>query len=224
MIKNKNVLIIFISLCALFLFSSFINAQVVNRFPWGVAVPRLYDITTRGNATTISLYYLDVPTLTGNDTLATLTHTQTFTNKTLTSPTITSPTITTPDITQGTFSAPYLYDPNFAGTPKITGTTGTLKLFVYHNASFSDDATTDLPNASTGIVWITAEYDATNDAQAMWFVGADANCKVTAGKTAYIDDASTDNTLCVFDNGTACAVANRMDETADLSIFMIYHQ
>lgn len=79
------------------------NAQTVRQFPNGISTGKVYDY----DASTgwVGSYYMDVPTLSANDTFVGATTTQTLTNKTLTSPTMTSPTITgTTTITGGTFS------------------------------------------------------------------------------------------------------------------------
>lgn len=82
--------------------------QTVTQFPNGISTGKVYDYDS--SAGWFGSYYLDVPTLTANDTLVGATTTQTLTNKTLTSPTITSPAMTSPTITGtttvtgGTFS------------------------------------------------------------------------------------------------------------------------
>jgi len=62
-------------------------AGTPDQFRYGIYTPRVYD----WDATnwTKGAYYLDIPTLSANDTFCGLTTTQTLTNKTLTSPTIT---------------------------------------------------------------------------------------------------------------------------------------
>ncbi len=66
----------------------------VSEHPRGVATPQIYDYSAGAPGS----YYLDIPTLSANDTFCGLTTTQTLTNKTLTSPTITSPTISGPTL------------------------------------------------------------------------------------------------------------------------------
>jgi hypothetical protein len=82
-------------LCALALIAGPAAAETVNVHPYGTATPKIYDFSVGA----IGSYYLDIPTLSANDTICGLAATQTLTNKTLTSPTVTTPTITSPTIT-----------------------------------------------------------------------------------------------------------------------------
>lgn len=70
-------------------------AGTVSERPYGIATPKWYSFSAGDK----SDYYLEHPTLTGNDQVVTEDATQTLTNKTLTSPTITSPTMSGPTIT-----------------------------------------------------------------------------------------------------------------------------
>jgi len=79
------------------------HAQTVSQFPNGISTGKVYDYDTSSGW--VGSYYMDVPTLSANDTFVGATTTQTLTNKTLTSPTMTSPTISgTTTVTGGTFS------------------------------------------------------------------------------------------------------------------------
>jgi hypothetical protein len=66
--------------------------QTVTQFPNGISTGKIYDYSTTSGW--VDSYYVDIPTLTANDTFCTLAGTQSLTNKTLTSPTITGGTIT----------------------------------------------------------------------------------------------------------------------------------
>jgi hypothetical protein len=72
--------------------------QTVTQFPNGISTGKVYDYDS--SAGWLGSYYLDVPTLTANDTFVGAATTQTLTNKTLTSPTITGATT----VTGGTFT------------------------------------------------------------------------------------------------------------------------
>lgn len=217
--KNKYWFIIIAIVILLSIGSSYLIAQTVNRDPYGRAVPRLYDITTYGDGSTIGSYYLDFPTLSGNDTIAAIGLTQTLTNKTLTSPTITGPTVTT-----GTFTTPYLYDPNMAGTPKITGATGTMKIAIYVRDDMPNDSTADpFPDAVDGFIIGMANPDSSADRVGCWVVGASGDVLEAIDiPSGYIDDASTDGDLCVYQQGTGTVIANRCDSTADVRFIMFY--
>ena len=81
-------------------------AGTVSEQPNGWAFPKWYSFSDGAKST----YYLEHPTLTGNDQVVSEDATQTLTNKTLTSPTITG----------GTLDSPTLATPNLT-TPAITG-------------------------------------------------------------------------------------------------------
>ena len=221
--------IIIALLISIFAGATFIVAQTVNIDPYGRAMPRMYDVTTYGDSSAIGAYYLDFPTLSANDTIAALALTQTFTNKTLTSPTITGATMTTatitnPVVTTGEFTTPYLYDPNMAGTPKITGATGTMKMKIYVRDDMPDDATADpFPDAVDGFVIGMANPDTSADRIGCWVVGADGTVLEAIDiPSGYVDDASTDGDLCLYEQGTGTVIANRCDETADVRFIMFY--
>lgn len=74
----------------LLVFVAIVWAGTVSEQPYGWAFPKWYSYS--GGAA--SDYYLEHPTLTGNDQVVSEDATQTLTNKTLISPTITGPTIT----------------------------------------------------------------------------------------------------------------------------------
>ena len=61
-------------------------AGTVTEKPYGIATPLIYDYSSGAKGS----YYLDIPTLSANDTFCGLTTTQTLTNKTLTSPILAS--------------------------------------------------------------------------------------------------------------------------------------
>lgn len=63
------------------------HAQTVSQFPNGISTGKVYDYNT--STGWVGSYYMDIPTLTANDTFVGADTTQTLTNKTLTSPTIT---------------------------------------------------------------------------------------------------------------------------------------
>jgi hypothetical protein len=63
-------------------------AMTVTQFPYGISTNQVYTWST-SNAW-VGSYYMQLPTLTGNDTFAGIGTAQTFTNKTLTTPVIAS--------------------------------------------------------------------------------------------------------------------------------------
>ena len=90
--KNKRNLLIGAILVLLII--SIAWAGTISQKPYGISTPLIYDYdSTTGS---VGSYYLDIPTLTANDTFCGLTTAQTLTNKTLPSPTINTATITTP--------------------------------------------------------------------------------------------------------------------------------
>lgn len=119
----------------------------IDPHPRGLATPHIYDYST---SNVISDYYLDIPTLSANDTFVGATTTQTLTNKTLTTPTITggtltSSTITTPTITGGTITSSTIT------TPTITGATDVLEVVTGANTiTVAESGKTFALNAATG--------------------------------------------------------------------------
>lgn len=81
-------LICVFAVAMLFMGAGLSFGQTINQFPTGISTPKIYDYSTSSGW--LDSYYLDIPTLTANDTFAGLTTTQTFTNKTLTVPVIAS--------------------------------------------------------------------------------------------------------------------------------------
>lgn len=206
--------VVLIICCGPLLLINEVISQTVNRDPYGRAMPRVYDITTYGDSQTIGSYYLDIPTLTGNDTFCGIGSTQTMTNKTLTNPTVTT----------GTFSTPYLADPNMGGTPQFQGATGNIKVAVYQRDGMPNDATADpFPDAVNGIVIGMANPDTSHDRIGVWVVGEDGTVLEAIDiPSGTVDDASTDGDLCLFQGGTGTVVGNRCDETADVRFIMFY--
>lgn len=214
--KFKNILLAtVIVLLMLVSFSSIGYTQTINIDPYGRAVPRLYDVTTYGDSTTLGAYYLDFPTLSGNDTLSAIGLTETLTNKTLTNPTVTT----------GTFATPAIADPTVTGVPSFTGDTGTMKLAVYQRDDMIDDATADIfPDAVDGIVFGMCSFDSTTDVRlGMWVVDSEGTVLIGVDiPSGEVDDASSDGDLCLFKQGTGTVMANRTDATADVRFFMFY--
>lgn len=232
--RKNTILIPAIILTVSMLFVHICYTQTINIDPYGRAVPRLYDVTTYGDSTTLGAYYLDFPTLSGNDTLSAIGLTETLTNKTLTTPTITNPTVSTgtfttptitnPTVSTGSFTTPHMEDPNMGGVVSFTGDTGTMKLAVYQSDNVIDDATADIfPNAVDGIVFGMCNPDSTHDRVGVWVVGADGTVLIAVDiPSSSNDDASTDGDLCLYQQGTGTVMANRVDSTADVRFFMFY--
>lgn len=86
----KKMRISLVSILLVIALSAIVFAAAVSVRPNGIATPKWYSYS----AGSVSTYYLEHPTLTGNDQAVSEDATQTLTNKTLTSPTITGPTIT----------------------------------------------------------------------------------------------------------------------------------
>ena len=109
-----------------------LQAQTPTYDQWGVATPRIYHMSTYGDRTTISDYFIAPAAVSANDTMCCIGATQTLVGKTLTSPTLTTPTLTTPVITgvidasDGMTVAPGAgIDVESAGVLKIGDTTAT---------------------------------------------------------------------------------------------------
>lgn len=84
-----------------------------------------------------------------------------------------------------------------------------------YEGSVADEGTIDLPDSLAGFVFITF------DEGAEW-----AACNITDGgvvtlfaqSSVNVDDANTDGKYCVFDNGTAVRVSNRIGSTKNIKI------
>jgi hypothetical protein len=200
----KKISILITILLYLFFFPAFLAAQTVARHPYGAAVPRLYDISTYGQGTSIGSYYLDFPTLSANDTITGLTTTQTLTNKTITAPTIDTITFSagTLGIFEGSTADAYettvsVTDPTADNTITIPNTTGAL---------ITSSLTTNLPDAANSV---------TGTSNGVLFEGATADgyettltpADPTADRTITIPDAIT-GTLSVISVTAHAATGN----------------
>lgn len=109
-----------------------------------------------------------------------------------------------------------------AGTLDITrvnaGTSaGTLKVFTYQNDSLADDGTVNLPDATSGIVFVSA------GAETIWaVVAADGSC-VKGGGSTDTDVADTDAKLDVYDGGTYAVAKNRLGAAKETRIVYFYN-
>ena len=130
------------------LMTGIVFAGAVTEKPYGISTPMIYDYTSGAKGS----YYLDIPTLSANDTFCGLTTTQTLTNKTLTSPTVNTPTVTTPAITGGTITSGTFLD--FAAT-ELTATgaiSASVSYVELNHASVAIAATIAAPSAGRFLV------------------------------------------------------------------------
>ena len=110
-------------------------------------------------------------------------------------------------------------------SPYTTGRVGgTLKLWTHQSDTFADDATLDLPDATDGILTISATW-AGNAEGGTIIIGADGECN-KAGATTNLEDSDTGNDsgdICVYDNGTKATIINRTASTVALRAFYYYN-
>ncbi len=95
--------------------------------------------------------------------------------------------------------------------------TGTAYQFTYQNDSLADDGTVNLPDATSGICFVSCNGEA-----GMWLVQNDGACTKIAGSTN-TDAADTDAKLCVYDGGTNAIVKNRLGAAGEIRILYFYN-
>ncbi len=102
------------------------------------------------------------------------------------------------------------------GLVTFSQATGGVVLFTHQEDSLADDGTVSLPDATSGMVFVSCNAEA-----GMWLVQADGTVTKIAGSTnTAATDSDTD--LCVFDGGTRGTVRNRLGATGEIRIFY-YH-
>ncbi len=95
--------------------------------------------------------------------------------------------------------------------------TGDVVLFTHQEDALADDGTVNLPNATSGMVFVSCNAEA-----GMWLVQNDgAVTKISGSTNTAATDSDTD--LCVFDGGgTTAFVKNRLGVTGEIRI-VYYH-
>ena len=92
---------------------------------------------------------------------------------------------------------------------------GVLNQFTYQNDSLADDGTVNLPNATSGMVFVSCNAEG-----GMWLVqNTGAVVKIAGSSNTAATNA--DGNLCVYDGGTYAIVKNRLGTTGEIRI--IYH-
>ena len=102
------------------------------------------------------------------------------------------------------------------GTFAMHGSAGTLQMFHYQNDTLADDGTVTLPDATSGMVFVSC-----NAESGMWSVQADGTCTKVSG-TTNTDAADTDAKLDVYDGGTGAIVKNRLGAVGETRIVYFY--
>jgi hypothetical protein len=172
----------------LLVFVAIVWAGTVSEQPYGWAFPKWYSYS--GGAA--SDYYLEHPTLTGNDQVVSEDATQTLTNKTLTTATLTSPVINAPTTTTG------------IGAANGTGVTATEygEGVVHKTVLTMSDLTVALTDEAGQVAWLGQKvYDF--PAGAIMFIGATADLVCTLSAAGVDADWEGD-----FGLGTATAAAD----------------
>jgi len=95
--------------------------------------------------------------------------------------------------------------------------TGTTLQYVYQKDDLADDGTVTLPDATSGIVFVSCNAEA-----GMWLVQADGTVTKISGSTNTAA-ADTDGSLCVYDGGTGAIVKNRLGATGEIRIIYYYN-
>lgn len=97
-----------------------------------------------------------------------------------------------------------------------TLTAGAINLFPYQDDSLADDGTVNLPDATSGICFVSCNAEC-----GMWLVQNDGAVTKISG-SANTAAADTDGSLCVYDGGTNGVVKNRLGATGEIRIIYFY--
>ncbi len=103
-----------------------------------------------------------------------------------------------------------------AGVP-VNNPTGDMKMFTYQADALADDGTVNLPDATSGMVFVSCNGEA-----GMWSVtNAGVVAKIVGSTNTAAADTDTD--LCVYDGGTYAIVKNRLGTTGEIRIIYYYN-
>lgn len=97
------------------------------------------------------------------------------------------------------------------------GPAGVLSLYTYKNDALADDATVNLPDATSGICFVSC-----NAESFMALVQSDGTVSLIAN-SANCTAADTDANLCIYDGGTNAIVKNRLGAAGEIRIFYYYN-
>jgi hypothetical protein len=95
--------------------------------------------------------------------------------------------------------------------------TGATFEFTYQADALADDGTVNLPDATSGVCFVTCNAEA-----GMWLVKNDGSVVRVAG-SANTDAADTDAKLDIYDGGTYAIVKNRLGTTGEIRIIYFYN-
>ena len=103
-----------------------------------------------------------------------------------------------------------------SSTKFFTAGSATLEMYSYVNNTLADDATVNMPDATSGLCFASC-----NGEGGLWLVQADGTVTKIAGSggTAAAD---TDGCLCVFQSGTRAVVKNRLGTAGAARVFYYY--
>lgn len=110
----------------------------------------------------------------------------------------------------------------FNGT---TPTSGTLKQWTHQDDSIADDGTVNLPDATSGMVFVSIA-DPNNSfsvTSGFWAVSYDGVTSLISGSAGTTADTDSDGDLCVYDGGTYGIIKNRMGDVGELRAFYFYN-
>ena len=95
--------------------------------------------------------------------------------------------------------------------------TGKLKLFTYTSDSLADDGIVSLPNATSGMCFITC------NAEAIMAIVLNTGQTDLVSNTVNTANTDSDTNLCIYDGGTNAIVKNRLGTTGEIRIFYYYN-
>ena len=94
---------------------------------------------------------------------------------------------------------------------------GTTNLITYQDDALADDGTVNLPDATSGMVFVTC-----NDEFLICHIKNDGTVKpVMASELTALTDSDTN--LCIYDDGTQAVVKNRLGATGKIRVFYFYN-
>ena len=94
---------------------------------------------------------------------------------------------------------------------------GTTNLITYQDDALADDGTVNLPDATSGMVFVTC-----NDEFLICHIKNDGTVKpVMASELTALTDSDTN--LCIYDDGTQAIIKNRLGATGETRVFYFYN-